>query len=173
MRRPPEVDDLYRLRHSAAHVLAQAVHHLFPEAKNTIGPPTEEGFYYDFERDTPFTPEDLVALEAEMAASVGRVERFEERELSREAALDFFAANPYKLELIREFPDGERITTYTNGDFTDLCRGPHASDTGRIGAFKLLHVAGAYWRGNEKNKMLQRIYGTAFRTREELDEHLV
>ncbi len=172
MRRLPEVDDLYRLRHSTAHVLAQSVSHLFPETKMTIGPPTEEGFYYDFERDTPFTPDDLVALEAEMAKSVARDERFEVREVGRDEALALFADNPYKLELIREFPADEQITTYTNGDFTDLCRGPHTESTGRIGAFKLLHVAGAYWRGNEKNKMLQRIYGTAFFSQADLDAHL-
>jgi threonyl-tRNA synthetase len=166
-------DDLYRLRHSAAHVLAQAVSHLYPEAKMTIGPPTEDGFYYDFERATPFTPEDLEALEAEMARGVARAEPFERRELSRDAALALFAANPFKVELIRELPEDEVITTYTNGDFTDLCRGPHAEHTGRIGAFKLLSVAGAYWRGSEKNPQLQRIYGTAFATREELDDYLL
>jgi threonyl-tRNA synthetase len=172
MRKPLEQDDLYRLRHSAAHVLAQAVTHLFPEAKMTIGPPTEEGFYYDFDRDTPFTPEDLVALEAEMAQGIGRDEPFVCREVSREEVLEMFRDNPFKVELIREFPEGERITVYTNGDFTDLCRGPHAGSTGSIGAFKLLNVAGAYWRGDEKNRMLQRIYGTAFATQEELDAHL-
>jgi threonyl-tRNA synthetase len=172
MRKPVEVDDLYRVRHSAAHVLAQAVTHLFPEAKMTIGPPTEEGFYYDFDRDTPFTPEDLQALEAEMAQSVSRDEPFECREVSREEALELFRDNPYKVELIRELPQGERITVYTNGDFTDLCRGPHTPSTGRIGAYKLLNVAGAYWRGDEKNKMLQRIYGTAFFTEQELSEFL-
>ncbi len=172
MRRAPEVDDLYRLRHSAAHVLAQAVSHLFPEAKMTIGPPTEEGFYYDFDRPTPFTLEDLQALEAEMAKGVARDESFSVREISRDEALTMFSENPYKSELIREFPDDERITLYTNGDFTDLCRGPHAESTGHIGAFKLLNVAGAYWRGNEKNPQLQRIYGTAFFTQAELDEFL-
>jgi threonyl-tRNA synthetase len=173
MRRPLENDDLYRLRHSTAHVLAQAVSHLFPEAKMTIGPPTEEGFYYDFARETPFTPDDLIALEAEMAKGVAANDAFERREVSREEALALFADNPFKLELIRELPDEEVITTYTNGDFTDLCRGPHVAGTGAIGAFKLLHVAGAYWRGSEKNPMLQRIYGTAFATREELDAYLV
>jgi threonyl-tRNA synthetase len=172
MRKPVEVDDLYRIRHSAAHVLAQAVTHLFPEAKMTIGPPTEEGFYYDFDRDTPFTPEDLEALEAEMAKSVARKEAFECREVSRDQALELFSANPYKVELINELPADERITVYQNGDFTDLCRGPHTENTGNIKAYKLLHTAGAYWRGNEKNKMLQRIYGTAFPSQEELDAHL-
>lgn len=172
MRKAPEVDDLYRLRHSTAHVLAQAVSHLFPEAKMTIGPPTEDGFYYDFDRETPFTPDDLTALEAEMAKGVARNESFEVREVSRDEALTLFADNPYKQELIRDFPDDERITLYTNGDFTDLCRGPHTGSTGNIGAYKLLSVAGAYWRGNEKNRMLQRIYGTAFATPADLEAHL-
>lgn len=172
MRKHVEIDDLYRLRHSAAHVLAQAVSHLFPEAKMTIGPPTEEGFYYDFDRDTPFTPEDLVALEAEMAKGVKRKETFQVREVSRDEALALFQANPYKTELIQGLPEDEAITLYTNGDFTDLCRGPHTENTGNIGAFKLLNTAGAYWRGDEKNKMLQRIYGTAFATKEELEAYL-
>lgn len=172
MRKPPAIDDLYRLRHSAAHVLAQAVSHLYPEAKMTIGPPTEDGFYYDFDRATPFTPEDLEALEVEMAASIARREPFTVREVSRGEALALFRDNPFKCELIRELPEDEPITLYTNGDFTDLCRGPHVEHTGMIGGFKLLHVAGAYWRGSEKNPMLQRIYGTAFPTATELDEHL-
>jgi threonyl-tRNA synthetase len=172
MRKPAEMTDLDRVRHSAAHVLAQAVTHLFPESKLTIGPPTEDGFYYDFDRPTPFTPEDLEALEAEMGQSVGRNEAFECREVSRDEALALFDGNPYKLELIRELPEGERITVYSNGDFTDLCRGMHVESTGRIGAFKLLNVAGAYWRGKETNPQLQRIYGTAFFTPEELEQHL-
>ena len=172
MRKAPEVDDLYRLRHSAAHVLAQAVSHLFPESKMTIGPPTEDGFYYDFDRETPFTPDDLEALETEMAKGIASDDRFECREVSREDALALFRDNPYKVELINELPPDERITVYANGDFTDLCRGPHAESTGKIAAFKLLNVAGAYWRGSEKNKMLQRIYGTAFASRDELDAYL-
>ena len=172
MRKPEEMTDLDRLRHSSAHVMAQAVEHLFPEAKTTIGPATETGFYYDFDRDTPFTPEDLEALEKEMAKSVARAERFECREVTREEALRMFGDNPYKVELINGLGEDERITVYTNGDFTDLCRGPHTEHTGNIGAFKLLNVAGAYWRGDEKNKMLQRIYGTAFFTQEELDDFL-
>ncbi len=172
MARPLDMDDLYRLRHSAAHVLAQAVSHLFPETKMTIGPPTEDGFYYDFDRDTPFTPTDLEALEAEMARGIGRSEVFECREVTRDEALTLFADNPYKVELIGDIPEGDRITIYTNGDFTDLCRGPHAGNSGDIKAFRLLHTAGAYWRGSEKNKMLQRIYGTAFQSREDLDAYL-
>ncbi len=174
MRKAPPVDELYKLRHSAAHVMAQAVLHLFPDTKLTIGPPTEDGFYYDFDRDTPFTPEELQAIEKEMAKSIKANDRFECREVSREEALQYFEAqgNPYKVELIRELPEGERITFYQNGDFVDLCRGPHAESTGRIKAYKLLNVAGAYWRGDEKNKQLQRIYGTAFPTKDELAEYL-
>jgi threonyl-tRNA synthetase len=172
MRKPAEMTDLDRLRHSTAHVLAQAVSHLFPETKMTIGPPTDEGFYYDFDRPTPFTPEDLESLEGEMAKSVKRAEPFECREVSRDEALKLFAGNPYKTELINALPEDERITLYTNGDFTDLCRGAHVHNTAEIGAFKLLSVAGAYWRGKETNPQLQRIYGTAFASQADLDEHL-
>lgn len=164
--------ELSRLRHSAAHMLAQAVQHLFPDAKPTIGPPTEDGFYYDFARETPFTPEDLKALEKEMRRSTKRGEKFEEREVTRDEALELFSDNPFKVELISEVADDERKTLWTNGDFTDWCRGPHVSGTGKVRHFKLQSLAGAYWRGDEKNPMLQRIYGTAFPTREELDEHL-
>jgi threonyl-tRNA synthetase len=173
MRAPVEVNDLYRLRHSSAHVLAQAVQHLYPEAKMTIGPATDEGFFYDFDRETPFTPEDLLALEKEMAKNISRKFRIEGRELSADEARELFKANPYKLELIEEIAaKGEPITVYAHGDFTDLCRGGHVGHIGEIGAIKLLHTAGAYWRGNEKNKMLQRIYGTAFATKEELAAYL-
>src|SRR5262249_38616312 len=172
--RKPAVDDLYRLRHSAAHVLAQSVQHLFPEARLAIGPPTEDGFYYDFDRATPFTPEDLEALEAEMAKSVAADDPFVCREVTKDEALHLFEEKnePYKLELIRETPAEERMTVYQNGDFVDWCRGPHVESTGEIRAFKLLNVAGAYWRGDERNPQLQRIYGTAFFTQEELDEFL-
>lgn len=173
MRAPVEVNDLYRLRHSSAHVLAQAVQHLYPEAKMTIGPATDEGFFYDFDRETPFTPEDLQALEKEMAKNISRKFRIEGRELTVDEARELFKANPYKLELIEEIAaKGEPITVYAHGDFTDLCRGGHVGHIGEIGAIKLLHTAGAYWRGNEKNKMLQRIYGTAFATKEELAAYL-
>src|SRR5438067_11415417 len=173
LRKPP-VDDLYRLRHSAAHVLAQSVRHLFPEAKLAIGPPTEEGFYYDFDRETPFTPEDLQALENEMAKSIAADDPFVCREVTKEEALRLFGElhEPYKLELITETPETERMTVYQNGDFVDWCRGPHVERTGRIGAYKLLNVAAAYWRGDERNRQLQRIYGTAFFTPEELEEYL-
>jgi threonyl-tRNA synthetase len=173
MRTPVEVDDLYKIRHSAAHVLAQAVQHLFPEAKMTIGPATEEGFYYDFDRDTPFTPEDLEKLEAEMAKNIAANSPIVGREVTVEQARELFANNPYKLELIEEIAaKGEPITVYEHADFTDLCRGGHVQHIGEIGAFKLLHTAGAYWRGSEKNKMLQRVYGTAFPTQQELDAYL-
>ena len=174
MRKPPTVDELYRLRHSTAHVMAQAVKHLFPETKIAIGPPTEDGFYYDFDRDTPFTPEDLAAIEEEMKKSIAADDPFVCREIGREEAIRFFEERnePYKVELIHDIPEGEPITLYQNGDFIDLCRGPHVARTGEIKAFKLLHVAGAYWRGDERNKMLQRIYGTAFFSQAELEEHL-
>lgn len=173
MRAPLEVDDLYRIRHSAAHVLAQAVQHLFPEAKMTIGPPTEDGFYYDFDRATPFTPDDLKALEAEMAKNIKQNPAIEGREVTLEQARELFADNPYKLELIDEIAaKGEPITVYQHADFTDLCRGGHVGRIREIRAYKLMHTAGAYWRGSEKNKMLQRIYGTAFGSKDELAAHL-
>jgi threonyl-tRNA synthetase len=174
MRKSPAVDDLYRLRHSAAHVLAQSVLHLFPETKLAIGPPTEDGFYYDFDRPTPFTPEDLEAIEKEMAESIAADDPFLCREVTREEALAFFRERDqrYKIELIEEVPEGEPLTFYVNGDFIDFCRGPHVERTGRIAAYKLLNVAGAYWRGSEKNPQLQRIYGTAFFSKEDLDDFL-
>ncbi|MGV3723652.1 MAG: threonine--tRNA ligase [Actinomycetota bacterium] len=173
MRAPVAVDDLYRIRHSAAHVLAQAVQHLFPDAKMTIGPATEEGFYYDFDRDTPFTPDDLKALEAEMAKCIKARSEIEGREVTLEQARELFAGNPYKLELIEEIAGkGEPITVYEHADFTDLCRGEHVRRISEIRAFKLLHTAGAYWRGSEKNKMLQRVYGTAFGSKDELAAYL-
>ncbi|MBI4336849.1 MAG: threonine--tRNA ligase [Chloroflexi bacterium] len=163
---------LERLRHSAAHVMADAVLTLFPEAKLTIGPPTEEGFYYDFDVPRPFAPEDLARIEEVMRQRVTADLLFVRREVSREEALRLFAGNPYKVELIREVPEGEAISTYTHGSFTDLCRGPHVESTGRIKAFKLLSAAGAYWRGDERNPMLQRIYGTAFEAQDDLDQYL-
>jgi threonyl-tRNA synthetase len=173
MRKPVDHDDLYHLRHSTAHVLAQAVQHLFPEAKMTIGPATEDGFYYDFDRDTAFTPEDLQALEQEMARCIAANDAIQGREVSLDEARALFKDNPYKLELIDEIAGkGESITLYGHGDFTDLCRGGHVERIGAIKAFKLMSVAGAYWRGNEKNKMLQRIYGTAFADPAELEAHL-
>jgi threonyl-tRNA synthetase len=167
-------EELQRLRHSAAHVMAQAVKHLFPEAKVTIGPPTADGFYYDFDKPTPFTPEDLARIEAEMLRCIQADYPFERRPISKPEALALFTQmeEPYKVEMISETPDDEPMSVYQQGDFVDWCRGPHVGRTGEIGAFKLLNVAGAYWRGDEHNKMLQRIYGTAFFTQEELDDFL-
>jgi threonyl-tRNA synthetase len=177
------------VRHSAAHVLAQAVLRLHPGAKYAIGPPITEGFYYDFEVDRPFTPEDLEAIEAEMRTIVKDNQRFERSEVSREEALEAFSDQPYKLEIIagvaegaealeQQGAEGEIISLYRNLDssgevsFTDLCRGPHLPGTGRIKAFKLTRSAGAYWRGDESRPMLQRIYGTAWESKDALAEHL-
>ena len=161
-----------RIRHSAAHVMADVVKSLFPDAKIGIGPPTDDGFYYDFMVDTPFTPEDIQRIENRMRRVVKRNHAFEYREYSREEINELNADEPLKLEVIAEIPEGEAISTYTHGGFEDLCAGPHVESTGRIPAFKLLNVAGAYWRGDENRPMLQRIYGTAFESQEALDEHL-
>jgi threonyl-tRNA synthetase len=167
-------DELSKLRHSAAHVMAQAVKHLFPAAKVTIGPPTADGFYYDFDVARPFTPEDLERIEAEMKRNIDADLPFERRPISKPEALALFQQmdEPYKVEMISETPDDEPMSVYQHGDFIDWCRGPHVASTGQIKAFKLLSVAGAYWRGNEKNPMLQRIYGTAFFSQEELEDFL-
>ena len=161
-----------RIRHSAAHVMADVVRTLFPDAKIGIGPPTDDGFYYDFMVDTPFTSEDIQRIENRMRRVVKRNHAFEYREYSREEINELNADEPLKLEVIAEIPEGEAISTYTHGGFEDLCAGPHVESTGRIPAFKLLNVAGAYWRGDENRPMLQRIYGTAFESQEALDEHL-
>ena len=154
---------LPELRHTAAHVLAYAVQDLFPEAKPTIGPSIENGFYYDFDRAEPFTPEDLERLERAHARDRrGQLPDDRPRSHARRGDRALFAGNPYKVEIAREIPEGEPITLYTIGEFTDLCRGGHAHTTGEIGAFKLTSVAGAYWRGDERKPMLQRIYGTAW-----------
>ena len=153
-------------------MLAQAVKHLRPEAKLAIGPAIENGFYYDFDVDEPFTPEFLAQVEKEMQKLIKLNERVERFELPRAEALDLMKDEPYKVELINDLPEGETISFYRQGDFTDLCAGPHLPSTGRIKAVKLTSIAGAYWRGSEKNKMLQRIYGTAFTNREELDAYL-
>jgi threonyl-tRNA synthetase len=160
------------LRHTAAHVLAYAVQELFPEAKPTIGPAIENGFYYDFDRSEPFTPDDLAKLEARMQAIVDADYEMTGQTVTRDEAIARFAGNPYKVELARDIPEGEPITLYTIGTFTDLCRGGHAHRTGEIGAVKLTSVAGAYWRGDEHNPMLQRIYGTAWHSKAELDAYL-
>ena len=164
--------DIAHLRHTAAHVLAYAVQDLFPEAKPTIGPAIENGFYYDFDRDEPFTPEDLEKLEARMREIVEADYPMTGKRVTREEAIAAFRGNPYKVELAEAIPADEPITLYTIGEFTDLCRGGHADSTGAIGALKLMSVAGAYWRGDEHNPMLQRIYGTAFNTASELDDYL-
>ncbi len=161
-----------RIRHSAAHVMADVVKTLFPDAKIGIGPPTDDGFYYDFMVDTPFTPEDVHRIENRMRRIVKRNHKFEYSEYSREEINKLNADEPLKLEVISGIPEGEAISTYTHGGFEDLCAGPHVESTGKIPAFKLLNVAGAYWRGDENRPMLQRIYGTAFESQEALDQHL-
>ncbi len=165
-------DALPVLRHSAAHVLATAVRELHPTAGIGFGPPIEDGFYYDFEVDEPFTPEDLEAFEARMRDIVAADYPFERRRVSKEEGREFFADDPLKLERLEELEDDEVITVYRDGPFLDLCRGPHVPSTGGVKHFKLLSTAGAYWRGDENRQMLQRIYGTAFFSRKALDEHL-
>lgn len=167
-------DRLYRVRHSAAHVLATAMLDLFPDAQMGIGPPTDDGFYYDFELPRALTPDDLKALQKLMLKHKKANYPFEYSEHDRDAALAYFkeTRQPFKVELINDLPDDETISYYTSGPFVDLCRGPHVDSTGEIGAFKLLSIAGAYWRGDEKRAQLQRVYGTAFETKSELNAHL-
>ena len=160
------------LRHSSAHVLATAVRQLFPHAKIGFGPPIEDGFYYDFEVPQPFTPEDLEKIEAKMHEVVSADYPFVREEVSADEARRRFADDPLKLERIADFTSDEVISLYTDGPFVDLCRGPHVPTTGRIKHFKLLHAAGAYWRGDERRQMLQRIYGTAWFKKEDLDAYL-
>jgi threonyl-tRNA synthetase len=160
------------LRHSSAHILATAVRELFPNAGIGFGPPIEDGFYYDFQVDRPFTPEDLERLEAKMAEVASRDYPFVREVVDRAEANRRFADDPLKLERISELGDDETITIYTDGPFTDLCRGPHIPRTGRLKHFKLLSAAGAYWRGDERRQMLQRIYGTAWFKKDELDAYL-
>lgn len=171
---PDTPEGLHAIRHTAAHVMAQAIQHLFPDVKFAIGPAIANGFYYDLDSEHTFTPEDLQAIEKEMAKIVKQNIPLQRAELTRSEALAMFAAKDekYKVELINDLPEDAIISTYTQGDFTDLCAGPHCPSTGRVKAFKLQSIAGAYWRGNEKNKMLQRIYGTAFPSKEELDAYL-
>ena len=160
------------LRHSASHILAQAVLRLFPDTKLAIGPAIESGFYYDFDVEKPFGPEELDAIEKEMKRIVKERYRVEPFDLPREEALALMAGQPYKRELIEELTEDQGIHFYRQGEFTDLCAGPHVDHTGRVKAFKLLNATGAYWRGDSKNKMLCRVYGTAFDTKEELTAHL-
>ena len=168
--------EVYRnnLRHSAAHLLAEAVLKLYPNAKITLGPPITDGFYYDFDIDTTFSPQDLIAIEREMKRSVKRNSKFECNELSRSEALEVYKDNPYKIEIINSMSEEEIITEYSHSDgkFKDLCRGGHIEKTGEIKALKLLSTAGAYWRGDENNKMLQRIYGTAWESEELQKDYL-
>ncbi|HAD06092.1 MAG TPA: threonine--tRNA ligase [Anaerolineaceae bacterium] len=181
-----EDSELYRIRHSLSHIMAQAVLEMFPEAKYTIGPPVENGFYYDFDLPRTLTPEDLEKIEKRMRQIVAGKYDFVRKVVSADEARKIFANQPYKLELINDLERGEtdehgqpleekpEISIYTHGNFVDLCRGPHVQNTSQINpsAFKLMSVAGAYWRGDEKNPQLQRIYGTAWRTKEELDRYL-
>ncbi|MFN3595238.1 MAG: threonine--tRNA ligase, partial [Thiobacillaceae bacterium] len=170
--RDPEGLEL--IRHSTAHLLAYAVKELFPEAQVTIGPVIEDGFYYDFAYTRPFTPEDLAAIEKRMAELAKRDIPITREEWDRDEAARFFESigEKYKAEIIRDIPQGETISLYREGDFVDLCRGPHVPSTGKLKAFKLMKVAGAYWRGDSRNEMLQRIYGTAWAKKEDLEAYL-
>ena len=167
-------EGLFTLRHTAAHVMAQAIQHLYPGTKFAIGPAIDDGFYYDLESDHVFSQEDFAAIEKEMAKIAKANLPIEKKILSRNEALEFFRSRnqDYKVILIQDLPEDAIISTYTQGDFTDLCRGPHVRATGKLKVFKLMTVAGAYWRGDEHNKMLQRIYATAFFDKEELDRFL-
>jgi len=167
-------DGIEIIRHSTAHLLAYAVKELFPEAQVTIGPVIENGFYYDFAYKRPFTPEDLAAIEKKMTELAKRDIPVAREEWDRDKAVAFFKSigEAYKAEIISSIPAGERISLYREGDFVDLCRGPHVPSTGRLKVFKLMKVAGAYWRGDSKNEMLQRIYGTAWTKKEDQDAYL-
>ncbi len=166
--------ELQKLRHSAAHIMAAAVQKIYPDAKFDIGPGTDEGFYYDFDMEHRLVPDDFKEIEKEMKKMIGRHLPFERMEVSREEARKFFEerGQTFKLSRLDDIPEGEVVSLYKVGDFTDLCRGPHIENTSQIGAIKLMSIAGSYFRGNEKNPMLQRIYGTAFATKEELQEYL-
>ncbi|WP_225749031.1 threonine--tRNA ligase [Paraeggerthella sp. Marseille-Q4926] len=166
----PEALEL--LRHSTAHVMAAALVDLYGDVQFGVGPAIEDGFYYDIKLDRALSPDDFAAIEARMAEIVKADEPFERREVTRAEAEELFAGQAFKLELIAELPEDEAITTYTIGSFTDLCRGPHLPSTGKVGAFKLTKLAGAYWRGDAEREMLTRIYGTAFFKKAELEEHL-
>ena len=167
-------DGLELIRHSTAHLLAYAVKELFPDAQVTIGPVIENGFYYDFSYKRPFTPEDLAAIEAKMAELAKKDEKVERRVLPRDEAVAYFQSigEAYKAEIIASIPSGEDVSLYREGRFEDLCRGPHVPSTGKLRHFKLMKVAGAYWRGDHRNEMLQRIYGTAWTSKDELQQYL-
>lgn len=168
----PEGKNAYR--HTSSHILAQAVQRLFPNTKLGIGPAIADGYYYDFDSEHTFTPEDLAKIEAEMEKIIKENLTLTKKVLSRQEAIDFFTARgeKYKVELIQDLPVDVEISLYEQGDFVDLCAGPHVPTTGRVKTIKLMNLAGAYWRGSEKNKMLQRVYGTSFPKKQDLDEHL-
>ena len=179
-----QMTDIERLRHSAAHVLATAILKIWPDAQFAAGPPVENGFYYDLELDHRISPEDFEKIEAEMKKEIKANHTFERvAVLARRSLVDGaawrpwprlasgLAADKFKLDIIQNIPEGEEISLYRNGEFTDLCAGPHVMRTGNIGAFKLTHVASAYYKGDEKNPQLQRIYGTAFKNKTQLDEY--
>jgi len=173
--RPDSPEALQILRHSTSHIMAEAVKMLFPDARPTIGPATEEGYYYDFDRSEPFSSEDLAKIEEKMTELANANAPFVRREMKKADAISFFEqkGEPYKVEIIKDLGDDvDTVSIYEQGTFVDLCRGPHVPSTGFLKAFKLLSVAGAYWRGDERNKMLQRIYGTAFATPKELQQYL-
>jgi len=167
-------EKLEKVRHSTSHVMAEAVLEMFPDAKIAIGPAIENGFYYDFELPRSLNPDDLAAIEEKMREIIKQEKDFVKEVVSKERARQLFNDQPYKLELLEDLPEGEEVSTYTQGKFTDLCRGPHVENTRQLNpkAFKLLSVAGAYWRGDEKRPMLQRIYGTAWKTPKDLKKHL-
>ena len=170
-KKPQKDDSLETMRHSASHILAEAVLDMFPDARFGIGPATQDGFYYDFDLPRPLTPDDLPVIEAKMKELVAADLPFTRQELSKKDARSLFAKQPYKLELIEEIAD-EKVGAYRQGSFVDLCRGPHLASTGEIKAFKLVSIAGAYWRGDEHNPMLQRVYGVAFDTEQALNDYL-
>ncbi len=169
-----ENQELQMMRHSAAHIMAAAVQKIYPDAKFDIGPGTNEGFYYDFDMEHRLVPEDFKEIEKEMKKMIGRKLPFIRTEVSREEARKFFEerGQTFKLSRLDDIPEGETVTLYQCGDFIDLCRGPHVEDTGKVGAVKLMSIAGSYFKGNEKNPMLQRVYGTAFASKEELQAYL-
>ena len=164
-------EKLDTMRHSTAHVMAEAIQSMFPDAKFGIGPTIEDGFYYDFDLSRPLSPDDLPVIEAKMKEIVKGNSAFTKTIVTKEEARKIFANQPYKLELMEELP-GDEVTVYRQGNFTDMCRGPHLKYTAGIKAFKLMSIAGAYWRGSEKRPMLQRIYGIAFNNQKDLDAYL-
>ena len=170
-----DTEGLDVIRHSTAHLLAYAVKELFPDAQVTIGPVIEDGFYYDFAFKRPFTPEDLEAIERKMSELVKKNEPVTRSLMARDEAVRYFQSlgEHYKAEIIASIPSDEPISLYAEGKFVDLCRGPHVPSTGRLKVFKLMKVAGAYWRGDSRNEMLQRIYGTAWTKKEDLDAYLM